>query len=531
MHFITTLLHPFDDIYPTWTLQSYHQEEIVIDPPPYDERVGNNRNGDLSPVFDYEDFREDEPPSPPARPAVNPVDVLTTIPETEMLEHAPGWTVFKNLYMANGTFFVVSDKPRSEFPELSYILSVAIPALNTPENIQARVPTDREMDFISTQEARARWGPLRSGEKNRIWSITGNTWFFNDPWQFLDHYYHFVAELILGTWAFWVGTFNATIDTKTWTSNAPPVDRAIFGNNPPEGIRDGPGFNTYFMRSVFPSMTIEMEQDWTDRIYGTVYGDRAYHFDAILIADRSAAFKGKLCGMKNQRIAAEAFEPFWNGGRLQKEWWEPIRREFLRFAGVDDESMDMGFQIDRDWEAQREKVVKAMGTHQNTLPIQVPIPKEKTVITYISRQAARRHLIPEDHRLLVAALQEMTARKGYELIIIEAEKLTKDEQLTIMSMTTVLLGVHGNGLSHVLWLAPSRFLTVIEIFIPGGFAYDYEWTTRALGGKHFAIWNDTYHTYPNTPGVNYPEGFQGTSIPVHGPTVAKLIEDRLDGKL
>lgn len=91
---------------------------------------------------------------------------------------------------------------------------------------------------------------------------------------------------------------------------------------------------------------------------------------------------------------------------------------------------------------------------------------------------------------------------------------------------------------------------MVEIFFPGGFAHDYEWTTRAMRGRHFAIWNDTcvfnlssrsgivvdhqyfrYHTYPDTPGVAYPEGFQGTSIPVHGPTVAKVIEDRLDGKL
>lgn len=35
-------------------------------------------------------------------------------------------------------------------------------------------------------------------------------------------------------------------------------------------------------------------------------------------------------------------------------------------------------------------------------------------------------------------------------------------------------------------------MTVIEIFIPRGFAYDYEWTTRAVGGKHFGFWNDTY---------------------------------------
>jgi hypothetical protein len=30
---------------------------------------------------------------------------------------------------------------------------------------------------------------------------------------------------------------------------------------------------------------------------------------------------------------------------------------------------------------------------------------------------------------------------------------------------------------------------------------------------------------------NYPEGFQGVQIPVHGPLVAKLIEDRADGLL
>jgi hypothetical protein len=34
--------------------------------------------------------------------------------------------------------------------------------------------------------------------------------------------------------------------------------------------------------------------------------------------------------------------------------------------------------------------------------------------------------------------------------------------------------------------------TVFELFYPEGYAHDYEWTTRALGMKHFAVWNDTY---------------------------------------
>ncbi|KAF9653910.1 hypothetical protein BDM02DRAFT_3107056 [Thelephora ganbajun] len=530
MHFVTTLFHPFDDLNPTWTLQSYHHEEIVIDPPPYGEHDNNKKHDNDNPVLDHDNRKGDKPPSP-LRTAVTPVDVLTTIPETELVHHAPGWTIFKNLYMSNGTFYVVSDKPRSEFPELLYILSVAIPALNTPENIQARLPTEQQMDFIGTKNALRRWGPVRPGEKNRIWSITGSTWFFNDPLQFLDHYYHFVAELLFGTWAFWTGSFNATIDTKTWTSSAPPIDRAIFANNPPEGIRDKPGFNSYFLRSAFSSLTVESERDWADRIFTTINGDRAYYLDTVLIADRSAAFKGKLCGATSHRIAAEAYEPLWDDGRLQKEWWEPVRREVLRFAGVEERTMDLGIEIERAWEEEKEKAVKALGGNQDALSVQIPIAKEKTVVTYISRQAARRHLIREDHQLLVASLQEMTARKGYELIIIEAEKLSKDEQLGIMSRTTVLVGVHGNGLSHVLWLTPSRYLTVVEIFFPGGFTHDYEWTTRAMRGRHFAIWNDTYHTYPDTPGVAYPEGFQGTSIPVYGPMVAKVIEDRLDGKL
>ena len=169
MHFITTLFHPFDDLNPTWTVESYHQDEIIIDPPPYDEHINNNhRDGD--PAFGG---GGGEPPSPPT--AVTSVDVLTTIPETKIIRHAPGWTVFKNLYMSNGTFYVVSDEPRSEFPELLYIISVAIPALNTPENIQARLPTDQEMDFIGTKDALRRWGPQRLGDKNRIWPITGNT--------------------------------------------------------------------------------------------------------------------------------------------------------------------------------------------------------------------------------------------------------------------------------------------------------------------------------------------------------------------
>jgi len=94
-----------------------------------------------------------------------------------------------------------------------------------------------------------------------------------------------------------------------------------------------------------------------------------------------------------------------------------------------------------------------------------------------------------------------------------------------------MFGLHGNGLTHLVWMQPNSLSTVIEIFCPPGFAHDYYWTTRALGMTHITVWNDTYIAYRDKPAVNYPDCFQGKQIPVHGPIIAKVIEDRVSGHL
>jgi hypothetical protein len=48
--------------------------------------------------------------------------------------------------------------------------------------------------------------------------------------------------------------------------------------------------------------------------------------------------------------------------------------------------------------------------------------------------------------------------------------------------------------------------------------------------KHFAVWNDTFRIAGHgegKPDVDYPEGFQGNYMPA----VAKLIEDRVEGRV
>jgi len=90
-----------------------------------------------------------------------------------------------------------------------------------------------------------------------------------------------------------------------------------------------------------------------------------------------------------------------------------------------------------------------------------------------------------------------------------------------------MLGVHGNGLTALLWMNPTPRSTVIEFFHPGGFAFDYEWTTRALGMIHYGFWGSDSFTSPKLPPLAYPEGFQGNSIPIDGKKVADLIHYRL----
>lgn len=91
-----------------------------------------------------------------------------------------------------------------------------------------------------------------------------------------------------------------------------------------------------------------------------------------------------------------------------------------------------------------------------------------------------------------------------------------------------MVGVHGNGLSHLISMAPTRLSTVVEIFNPPGFVHDYGWTARALGYGHYAVWNDTVRQYPDLPSPGTPENFQSREILVYAPLVAQIIEQRVD---
>ncbi|EJD40540.1 hypothetical protein AURDEDRAFT_186946 [Auricularia subglabra TFB-10046 SS5] len=419
---------------------------------------------------------------------------------TRIIRHAPGWTIFENIYMSNGTFFVVTDEPDA-VPPLKYLISSNFSYENP--DWSTRDPTEQDMRFISPAEAYQRW-------KLGVWKISGNSFIFHyPPVTMLKHYYHACAETFLGAWRFWVGSYDPAV-TSTGHTTAPPIHRTIFTFNRANDWRDLPGLNAYFLFSAWPSMSIEEKEHWEDRVRMTRGGDKAWVYERVLLNDRAAASRGPVIYPKERKIAAEAYEATLETS--SPAWWEPVRRSVLKFAGVEDEMLDLAFK-----------------------------PADHPVVTYVSRQAGRRRkLRDEDHHKLVLALEVLCGSRGWEFNHINAENIPTEEQLKLFARTTVLLGVHGNGLTHMLFMPFTSKTTVIEMFYPGGLTHDYEWPARrAFRFKHFAIWNDTWHTYPhpshvkiNFPkGVNDDGGFQGNNIPVHGETVAKIIEMRLDGQI
>lgn len=237
----------------------------------------------------------------------------------------------------------------------------------------------------------------------------------------------------------------------------PHIDRAIFAHSNAEGWRDVPGFNSYFIRAAYPSMTVEHQQDWNDRIIATNDGTRVWRFPVVLFTDRSASHRGRVCGSLTQRTASEAWEGMKKLGKLRGRhiggWWEPVRNAVWEFAG-------MSAQERRLDEVQlpthdifipgvgggKDEILDGMGSEAQKF---LPMP-ETVVITYISRQSSRRRLIPEDHDVLVKELEALVKRKNeeekvgemkkkWELHVLQAEKMTKDEQVRAAAKTTVSL--------------------------------------------------------------------------------------------
>ncbi|GLB38269.1 putative protein of unknown function (DUF563) [Lyophyllum shimeji] len=398
------------------------------------------------------------------------------VPQTKVLAHVPGWTIFDRLYIFKGVVYIVSDEP-TKVPNVTHIYSKGLFIENGIEAQASRLPTDEDIQVISSKEAKTLFG---TGAHR----LDGVNYFINDPYQFVTHYYHWSAEMWFGFWRTY-SSLDPTI-THDGKTSLPPVRRLFFNHLDAYHWRDYASMNQWVIRSAFPSVIMEFKDDWRDR----AEMGRPFVFDRVILADRSAAMLTYNFA-RFQRTASAAF-----GLPGSANWWMTMRNNAIQFTGLGPNT----------------------GGGTTSTP----------VITYISRQEwGRRMLIKEDHELLVEELYKLRDQYGFEVNVVAAEKMTRLEQIELAARTTIMMGVHGNGLTSLIWMKPTPRSTVMEFFYPGGFAFDYEYTTRALGMTHYGFWGNQYFTSPNLPKPQYVEGFQGNSIPLDGAMVARLCLERL----
>ena len=187
--------------------------------------------------------------------------------------------------------------------------------------------------------------------------------------------------------------------------------------------------------------------------------------ERALLADRSAAFRGPYTG-PTARTVASAMKI----GTASRWWWEPIRRQILRYSGVSEEIIDRSLEgfgsVDpatikvqtvtdssgNDVEQAVAPAAPAVGglgglpgfamgddsDHEvSILKPLAPVGTYRPLVTYISRQNSRRHLTDESHKGLVAALEKRSKALGFELVVVAAETLSKEEQIALAARTTV----------------------------------------------------------------------------------------------
>jgi len=69
------------------------------------------------------------------------------------------------------------------------------------------------------------------------------------------------------------------------------------------------------------------------------------------------------------------------------------------------------------------------------------------------------------------------------------------------------------------------------VISPSGTTSKFFFRTALNSNMTHLFFSTRAHYYPNKPNVDYPDGFQKNQIPVHAASLARLIEDRVEGKI
>lgn len=118
-------------------------------------------------------------------------------------------------------------------------------------------------------------------------------------------------------------------------------------------------------------------------------------------------------------------------------------------------------------------------------------PKSVPRVSYLTRQDTNRRLTDEAHENLIHELERLQDEGLCEFTVLHFTDATPfEDQIARMSATDILIGVHGNGLTHTLWMSPGRGRAVFEIMAKVCSMNDYGPLATAAGVRHWQVFED-----------------------------------------
>lgn len=118
-------------------------------------------------------------------------------------------------------------------------------------------------------------------------------------------------------------------------------------------------------------------------------------------------------------------------------------------------------------------------------------PSAKLRVSYLTRQDTTRRLTTEAHEALVHELERLHDEGVVQFQVLHFMDGTSfEEQVAHIAATDILVGVHGNGLTHTLWMSPGEDKAVFEIMAKACSMNDYGPLATAAGVNHWLVWED-----------------------------------------
>ncbi|KAK4687900.1 hypothetical protein P7C73_g2208, partial [Tremellales sp. Uapishka_1] len=417
--------------------------------------------------------------------------VVQQLGMTKFLAHQPGFSVIENLYWYNKTYMFLTDQPWA-IPPAEHIAALSTDSRkpangrvatqiwairNTP--LSPEVQEERQVGHsISLQDAEEMFGNAIKLDSPMM---------INNDDNFVSHFYHWIGETFLGSWRVWsnlawrTGEVLPNFKTVAFVqqfnkSEAPP------GSNGGQWWEDTPGANKWYTEKIFPGVKIESQSTWQERADSL----QVYHIPLAVLADRRGGHSGP----------SSAWKPWGDVLRLpvSSDWLTTIRDRILN-------------------------------NYSGPVPLKKgPLPK----VLYLSRQDSTRRLVHEDHDKLVLALEKLH-KDGVAEVSIEmfGSHMPFEDQVAKISTVDVLLSVHGNGLTHILWMDPGRKAAVFEFQPVYCTITDYSPLAIAAGVQHYMVHDNSFclpeECGPRTCGKDHPEGINTDTIRV----TAHVITDEI----